>query len=257
MSVIYAAFMMLVMVGLMKEIGTFLFCSVTTILFCFVSGTFLLAGIFHPKEFFCLLHGLLYFILIPSMSIILMFYALGNLQNVSWGTRESPTEKAARAKEAEKVAVVKAEIDNSKKQKQSTINRFQNFFMSHGSKENNEMDSDYNFSCGNIFRCMCFPKENTKNKDELLEPLLNRFDEIVRMRSEEFAEMMKEREKAKKEMSSLNENKDNDKNSKHQETEKKPENIPILNGKWNIYGSFPSYLIIIIIIIIYTVLGIW
>ena len=44
------------------------------------------------KEFTCLIPGLLYFIAIPSMSMLLFLYSIGNLHNVSWGTRETKTD---------------------------------------------------------------------------------------------------------------------------------------------------------------------
>ena len=44
------------------------------------------------KEFTCLMHGLLYFVAIPSMSMLLFLYSIGNLHNVSWGTRETKTD---------------------------------------------------------------------------------------------------------------------------------------------------------------------
>ena len=42
------------------------------------------------QEFRCLLHGFLYFLAVPSMSMLLVFYSLANLHVVSWGTREAP-----------------------------------------------------------------------------------------------------------------------------------------------------------------------
>lgn len=219
------------MVGLMKEIGTYLFCSVTTILFCFVTGTFLLAAICHPNEFSCILHGLLYFLLIPSMSIFLIFYALGNLQNVSWGTRETEAELVAKAKN-EEMAEIKIKGETPNPRKLSTIDRVHNFFVSSEKSKKGEMESEYNFSCGNIFRCLCFPKEKSLNKDDLLEPLLNRFDEIVQMRSLEFANIMK----THKEAEAL------DQNGEIKENNEKPEakdNVSSSNGKYDIF-SFVS-----------------
>jgi len=46
------------------------------------------------QEFWCLIHGLIYFLAIPSMSMLLMIYSLGNLHIVSWGTRESADDKS-------------------------------------------------------------------------------------------------------------------------------------------------------------------
>ncbi|GFO32467.1 chitin synthase c [Plakobranchus ocellatus] len=89
-SVIYSLLMMVVFVGLIKQIADYGFCSVTAIFFVSIVGIFLLAAILHPQEFTCILHGLLYFVSVPSMSLLLMIYSLGNLHVVSWGTREAP-----------------------------------------------------------------------------------------------------------------------------------------------------------------------
>jgi chitin synthase len=50
---------------------------------------FLIAAICHPREFKCLFPGILYFIALPSAFILLNIYAVINLNNVSWGTRET------------------------------------------------------------------------------------------------------------------------------------------------------------------------
>lgn len=49
---------------------------------------FVIAAIVHPREFKCLIPGVLYFITLPSAFILLNIYAVINLNNVSWGTRE-------------------------------------------------------------------------------------------------------------------------------------------------------------------------
>ena len=43
---------------------------------------------FTLQECVCVLHGFVYFLAIPSMSMLLMIYSLGNLNDVSWGTRD-------------------------------------------------------------------------------------------------------------------------------------------------------------------------
>lgn len=92
-STIYSLVMLIVLIGLLKEGIESQLCSVTTVFFCFVAGVFILAAIMHPMEFFCILHGLLYFLAVPSMSMLLIFYSVGNMHNVNWGTRESKVDK--------------------------------------------------------------------------------------------------------------------------------------------------------------------
>ena len=43
------------------------------------------------QEFYCILHGALYFLAVPSMSMLLIIYSICNMHVVSWGTRESAT----------------------------------------------------------------------------------------------------------------------------------------------------------------------
>ena len=79
------------------------------------------------QEFFCVLHGFLYFLSIPSMSMLLMIYSLGNLHVVSWGTREVPKKKTAEEMEAEKK---EAEEEAKKPPKKKTgIAGKQNYLM--------------------------------------------------------------------------------------------------------------------------------
>jgi len=52
--------------------------------------TFIIGGILHPQEFGCLVHIFVYYATIPSMYLFLVLYSVCNLNDVSWGTRESP-----------------------------------------------------------------------------------------------------------------------------------------------------------------------
>jgi hypothetical protein len=75
---------------------------------------FMLSGICHPKEIWCLAHGLLYMAVIPSGYLLLVIYSIVNLNDVSWGTREVPT-KAQREENERK----KKEKEEAKKKKKS------------------------------------------------------------------------------------------------------------------------------------------
>ncbi|XP_067668564.1 chitin synthase chs-2-like isoform X1 [Haliotis asinina] len=88
-SIVYSLVMMLVIVGLIQQAATFGFCSTATIFLVIVTGIFFVAAILHPQELTCIIHGFLYFLALPAMSMILMIYSLGNLHVVSWGTRET------------------------------------------------------------------------------------------------------------------------------------------------------------------------
>lgn len=45
--------------------------------------------LFFLQEFTCIFHGLLYFLAVPSMSMLLILYSIGNMHNINWGTREN------------------------------------------------------------------------------------------------------------------------------------------------------------------------
>ena len=52
-------------------------------------AAFLLVGILHPAEMHYLLYGLVYYLTIPCMYMLLPIFCVFNLDDVSWGTRES------------------------------------------------------------------------------------------------------------------------------------------------------------------------
>lgn len=44
-----------------------------------VGGSFILAAVLHPQEFWCLPHGIIYYITIPAMYLLLVIYSIFNL----------------------------------------------------------------------------------------------------------------------------------------------------------------------------------
>ena len=95
LSIIFAIVMLVVMALLIIEairLRDTCKISPSTFSLILVVSAFLLAGLLHPKEFFklrCLvLHGIVYYLTIPSMYMLLPFYCVFNLNDVSWGTRE-------------------------------------------------------------------------------------------------------------------------------------------------------------------------
>ena len=59
--------------------------SITTLYFSFLVAFFLLAGLLHPREFYCLLHGIWYLLCLPSGYLILTIYSICNITDSSWG----------------------------------------------------------------------------------------------------------------------------------------------------------------------------
>ncbi|OWF56620.1 Chitin synthase 1 [Mizuhopecten yessoensis] len=49
---------------------------------------FMIAGLLHPRDFMCLLHGFWYLMCLPSGYLILNIYSVCNITDRTWGTRE-------------------------------------------------------------------------------------------------------------------------------------------------------------------------
>ncbi|KAH3868291.1 hypothetical protein DPMN_031434 [Dreissena polymorpha] len=101
LSVLYTIVMAAVMVGTAVEVAKEMSktddapfidpsfpISTTTLYLAIVVGIFLLTGMMHPSEFYCLLHGFWFFLCIPAGYLILMIYSICNITDQSWGTRE-------------------------------------------------------------------------------------------------------------------------------------------------------------------------
>lgn len=50
---------------------------------------YIITAALHPQEFSLVIYGLLYFLCIPSGYLLLVIYSIVNLNNVTWGTRET------------------------------------------------------------------------------------------------------------------------------------------------------------------------
>jgi chitin synthase len=150
--------MMVVFVGIGLEMKREGLCSPTTVFMIFVVGTFIIAAILHPQEFYCIIHGALYFLCIPSMSMLLMIYSICNLHVVSWGTRENAIAAQPNAK--------------PQKKKDGKIASILNKFSSSRNKE----DSEYAFSFGNLFKCFCCPQPRPDDADKRFEEVLRKLE---------------------------------------------------------------------------------
>ncbi|KAM9449653.1 chitin synthase 1 [Clarias gariepinus] len=94
LSVFYAFLMtasFFSIIGDMVTEGTFI--TPTGIFLVSMTVLYLVTAILHPQEFGMIIYGLMYFICIPSGYLLLTIYSLVNMNNVSWGTRESNKEK--------------------------------------------------------------------------------------------------------------------------------------------------------------------
>ena len=58
----------------------------------FLLSSYLIPGILHPLESRSLIHAPLYILTNPPLQFLLMIYALCQLNNISWGTRDTKME---------------------------------------------------------------------------------------------------------------------------------------------------------------------
>ncbi|XP_071150061.1 chitin synthase chs-2-like isoform X2 [Mytilus edulis] len=146
LSCIYVIVMVVVLIGVVRDAILEGLCSTTTIFIIFVAGVFVVSAILHPKEILCIFPGFLYFLAIPSMSMLMFLFAIGNLHVTSWGTRET-----------------KAEPKDMKKSK----------------NVNEKEETGYFCSLGKFISCLLCPS-NDYTKDEFLyKNLVNEMKRIV------------------------------------------------------------------------------
>ena len=77
----------------LRKPNTVITVSTSTIYFTALAVTFIVAGILHPKEFYCLFHGVWYLLGLPSEYLLLLIYSAANLDSQTWGTREGKVEE--------------------------------------------------------------------------------------------------------------------------------------------------------------------
>ncbi|XP_048456933.1 chitin synthase chs-2-like [Rhincodon typus] len=94
MSIFYAFLMIATVMSIIGELvkeNTFI--TPTGLFFISMMILYLSTAMLHPQEFPLVFYGLLYIICIPSGYLLLPIYSMVNMNNVSWGTRETVTPK--------------------------------------------------------------------------------------------------------------------------------------------------------------------
>ncbi|CAL8299942.1 unnamed protein product [Lota lota] len=90
MSVLYAILMLVTMLSiisfLVKDNTIFSPLSISFITFVAV---YVITALLHPQEAHLIVYGLLYILAIPAAYLLLSIYSIVNMNNVSWGTRET------------------------------------------------------------------------------------------------------------------------------------------------------------------------
>ncbi|XP_072907200.1 chitin synthase chs-2-like isoform X2 [Hemitrygon akajei] len=94
LSIFYAFLMIATIMSIVGEIvreQTFI--TPTGLFFISMMILFVSTALLHPQEFHLVLYGMLYIICIPSGYLLLPIYSMVNMNNVSWGTRETVSPK--------------------------------------------------------------------------------------------------------------------------------------------------------------------
>ena len=87
LSAAYSFLMLYVLIALLVQ-GIRCPFNPTFIFFCFMAAIMIISAILHG-EFVTLMCGVVYWLCIPSCFIFLQIYSLANMNDVSWGTRQS------------------------------------------------------------------------------------------------------------------------------------------------------------------------
>ncbi|XP_034321523.2 chitin synthase chs-2 isoform X2 [Magallana gigas] len=106
LSGFYVIIMMVVMVGLLITALTQSPYHPSVIFLLGLVIIFVVAAVLHPREWVNILYGFLYFVSIPSGFLVQVIYSLCNLNDVSWGTRESSTPKLEDKKESDPLSKI-------------------------------------------------------------------------------------------------------------------------------------------------------
>nr|WPA93971.1 chitin synthase 1 [Cacopsylla chinensis] len=161
LSTAYALLMMAVIVGTALQLGEDGIGSPSAIFLIVMLGSFIIAALLHPQEFFCIVFFGIYLLSVPSMYLLLILYSLINLNVVSWGTREVAVKKT------------KKEIEEEKKQqvlaKKKAKNPLLGFLQSYSPEGGDDEEGSLELSFAGLFRCMfCTYPKSVDEKQQLI-----------------------------------------------------------------------------------------
>ncbi|XP_057669819.1 chitin synthase chs-2-like [Diorhabda carinulata] len=156
-SAIYGLIMMTVFVGIMIQIEDDGWLAPSSLFLIATGGTFIIAALLHPQEFYCLKYGIIYYVTVPSMYMLLVIYSIFNMNNVSWGTREVTV--IAKPKEDNK----KGDKPNPEPASKPPENKVLSFF-----GKPNDNTGSLEFSIGGLVKLMCCTYDNKGEEREIL-----------------------------------------------------------------------------------------
>ncbi|XP_051811504.1 chitin synthase-like [Acanthochromis polyacanthus] len=88
MSITYAFLMLVVTMTIVASMVENLVSPSSIFVVC-MGIIYIVTAIMHPQEFGLIFYGLLYIVCVPSAYLLLTIYSMVNMNNVSWGTRET------------------------------------------------------------------------------------------------------------------------------------------------------------------------
>ncbi|KAJ8303436.1 hypothetical protein KUTeg_019832 [Tegillarca granosa] len=89
LSLAYSLLMLSVFIGTVVNIVKEGWYTPSAVFLYVLFGVFILAGLMHINEFFNLIHIFIYFIFLPLGYLFIPIYAICNMNDISWGTREN------------------------------------------------------------------------------------------------------------------------------------------------------------------------
>lgn len=167
---IYSIAMMVVVVGTMVQVAEQGPKSPSAMFLWILLGAFVGAALLHPREIMCVIHLLLYFLTVPSTFIFLIIYSLCNLNNVSWGTRETKAKKTKEQLQAEKE---KEETMKKAKENHSWLS-----FLGITREMQKKMESTFSIGCHTVCRLMCCLEEKKPEQSPELLTLVTKVETV-------------------------------------------------------------------------------
>lgn len=168
LSSIYTIVMIIVTVGTLLNVTSENVLSPNVLFLIGLFIIFSVSALWHPKEFGCLLHGLLYYVAVPSTFIFLTIYYICNLNIVTWGTRENKQTQVKTSSSKKKSSknplsflrsvpkkILKKKKVEKQEQKEDNKNNTQKQFENDNviieiNENGNNLDSNNEISCKNL-----------------------------------------------------------------------------------------------------------
>lgn len=162
LTLFYAMVMLAVLVGVLLEMAEDGAYSPSSLFFYAIAASFVLTALLHPMELLTVFCGLLYYSLVPSMYLLMVVYAIFNLNNVTWGTREVATKKTRKELEEERK---EAEEAKRKARQKSLLGFLQN--VNSGGADGDE--GGIEISLAGLFKCIfCTHPKSVDDKAQLV-----------------------------------------------------------------------------------------